>query len=74
MDRNVLINYYLKENATGVGLDLFDSLGYIATYQSYDEFICDMSFHWSVADFEALINMFSMKNISIHAPYRYRAV
>lgn len=33
-----------------------------------------MSFHWSVSDFEALINMFSMKNISIHAPYRYRAV
>lgn len=69
-----LNNYYLKDNPTGTGLDLFDGLNYIATYQSYDECICDMSFRLSIVDFDTLINMFSRKNISIRAPYRYRAV
>lgn len=69
-----LNNYYLKDNPTGIGLDLFEGFKYIATYQSYDECICDMSFHLSIVDFDTLINMFSRKNISIRAPYRYRAV
>lgn len=69
-----LNNYYLKDNPTGTGLDLFDGLEYIATYQSYEECICDMSFRLSIVDFDTLINMFSRKNISVRAPYRYRAV
>ena len=69
-----LNSFYLKDNPTGVGLDLFDGLKYFATYQSYEECICDLSFHLSIVDFDTLINMFSRKNISIRAPYRYRAV
>ena len=69
-----LTSYYLKDNPTGTGLDLFDGLEYIATYQSYEECISDMSFHLSIIDFDTLINMFARKDISIRAPYRYRAV
>ena len=69
-----LKNYYLKDNPTGTGLDLFDGLDYLATYQSYEECISDMSFHFSIIDFDTLINMFARKDISIRAPYRYRAV
>ena len=69
-----LTRYYLKDNPTGTGLDLYDGTDYIATYQSYEECISDLSFHWSISDFETLINMFSRKDISIRAPYRYRAV
>lgn len=69
-----LKNYYLKDNPTGTGLDLFEGLDYLATYQSYEECISDMSFHLSIIDFETLINMFARKDISIRAPYRYRAV
>lgn len=69
-----LKNYYLKDNPTGTGLDLFDGLDYLATYQSYEECISDMSFHLSIIDFDTLINMFARKDISIRAPYRYRAV
>lgn len=69
-----LTDYYLKDNPTGTGLDLFDGLDYLATYQSYEECISDMSFHLSIVDFDTLINMFTRKDISIRAPYRYRAV
>lgn len=69
-----LKNYYLKDNPTGMGLDLFDGLDYLATYQSYEECISDMSFHLAIIDFDTLINMFARKDISIRAPYRYRAV
>ena len=69
-----LTSYYLKDNPTGTGLDLFDGLNYLATYQSYEECISDMSFHLSIFDFDTLINMFARKDISIRAPYRYRAV
>ena len=69
-----LDKYYLKENSTGLGLDLYEGLQYLGTYQSYDDYIFDMMFHWSIVDFDTMINMFSRKDISILPPSKYRAV
>lgn len=69
-----LSDFYLKDNSTGTGLDLYDGLNYIATYLSYEDCICDMSFRLSIVDFDTLINMFSRKDKSISSPYRYRIV
>ena len=70
----LLKNYSLKRNSTGTGLDLYEGTDYLATYQSYQDCICDLSFHWSVADFDDLISMFCTNDISICAPFKYRAV
>lgn len=69
-----LEKFYLKENSSGKGLDLYEERLYLATYQSYEECICDLSFYYSVVDFETYINMFSQKNIDVKPSYKYRAV
>ncbi len=66
--------FYLKENTAGVGLDLYDGVNYLATYLSYEDCICDMAFHWSIVDFDTIVNMFMRKHISVQPPYKYRAV
>ena len=39
----------------GLGLDLYEGLQYLGTYQSYDDCIFDMMFHWSIVDFDTMI-------------------
>lgn len=69
-----LDKYYLKENQTRIGLDLFEGIKYLETYKSYEDCIFDMMFHWPIADFDTIINIFSRKDIAILPPYKYRVV
>ncbi len=73
-DESKIDDYYLKDNPTGTGLDLFNGLEYLATYQSYEDCVFDMIFHWSITEFDTIVNMFSYKNVSVVPPYKYRAV
>ena len=66
--------FYLKENPSGLGLDLYESINYLATYSSFSECICDLSFHYDVVDFDTIKNMFARKGEIVAGPYKYRGV
>lgn len=69
-----LNKYYLKPNGSGRGLDLYSGTDYLATYCSYIDCLYDLSYHYTLVDFEMLINMFSLNGMNVERPYRYRGV
>lgn len=64
-----LNKYYLKPNGSGRGLDLYCGMDYLATYCSYMDCLYDLSYHYTLVDFEVLINMFSL-NVDVFISHK----
>lgn len=62
-----------------IGIDLYEikkdnSQVYQATYRSYDECLCDLSFFYDVFELEILKNMFLDNSHEVNKPFLYRGV
>ncbi len=69
-----LSGLHFSENASGTGHDLYDGERYLFSYVSYEDCLCDLSFHESTAVLRGLAARFAGRRREGGMPYRYRVV
>ncbi len=71
---NFFNEFHFKNNAPGIGLQLYKGNEYLGTYMSYKDCICDLAFRHCVGDLQIIKEIFNCYGKNIEEPYKYRGV